>query len=228
MSGVSLWARYARFLSSSVGSKVLIALTGLLLFAYLVLHLAGNVLVFGGRDLFNSYSHTLISNPLILPIELALLLVFVIHIYKTVQNLAANRAARPVAYAKKQLAGHTSRKSLSSSTMIASGLLVALFVVVHVKQFKFGSYYLTVANGDVRDLYRTEIEVFQHPLWVVFYVIGTLVVGLHLRHGIASGFQSMGFDHPVYTRRLTAWAIVLAALIGGGLAFIPIWVYFTH
>lgn len=228
MSGVSLWARYARFLSSSVGSKVLIALTGLLLFAYLVLHLAGNVLVFGGRDLFNSYSHTLISNPLILPIELALLLVFVIHIYKTVQNLAANRAARPVAYAKKQLAGHTSRKSLSSSTMIASGLLVALFVVVHVKQFKFGSYYETAGDMPVRDLYRTEVEVFQQPLWVAFYVLATLLVVLHLRHGIASGLQSLGLDHPLYTRWVTAVSLLLAILIGGGLGIIPVWVYLTQ
>ena len=224
----SSFTRFRRYFSSSVGTKLLIGITGLLLFLYLVLHLAGNALIFAGPELFNEYSHRLISNPLIVPIELALLLVFILHVYKAVRMVIANAAARPIAYRKKVNAGHTSRKSFSSSTMIASGLIVLLFVLVHVKQFKFGSYYLTVANGDVRDLYRTEIEVFQHPLWVVFYVIGTLVVGLHLRHGIASGFQSIGFDHPVYTRRLTAWAIVLAALIGGGLAFIPIWVYFTH
>jgi succinate dehydrogenase / fumarate reductase cytochrome b subunit len=103
-----------------------------------------------------------------------------------------------------------------------------VFILVHVKQFKFGSYYQTVSDAAVRDLYRTEIEVFQHPLWVLFYVIGTLVVGLHLRHGIASGFQSIGLDHPLYTRRLTTWGLVLAMVIGGGLALIPIWVYFTH
>jgi succinate dehydrogenase / fumarate reductase cytochrome b subunit len=70
--------------------------------------------------------------------------------------------------------------------------------------------------------------VFRHPLWVAFYVIGTLVAGLHLRHGISSAFQSLGLDHPIYTRRLTMWGIVGAIVIGGGLAFIPIWVYFTH
>jgi succinate dehydrogenase / fumarate reductase cytochrome b subunit len=63
---------------------------------------------------------------------------------------------------------------------------------------------------------------------VAFYVVATLLAGLHLRHGIASGFQSLGLDHPVYTRRLTAWGIVFAVIIGGGLALIPIWVYFTH
>ena len=221
-------ARFTRYFSSSVGTKLLIGITGLLLFAYMVLHLAGNALIFAGPELFNEYSHKLISNPLIVPIEIGLLLVFVVHIYKAVRMFLANRAARPVPYQKKAYAGHTSRKSLSSSTMIATGLIALLFVIVHVKQFKFGSYYQTVAQADVRDLYRTEIEVFQQPLWVVFYVIGTIVVGLHLRHGIASGFQSIGFDHPLYTRRLTTWAIVLAILIGGGLGLIPIWVYLTH
>jgi succinate dehydrogenase / fumarate reductase, cytochrome b subunit len=221
-------ARFTRYFSSSVGTKLLIGITGLLLFAYMVLHLAGNALVLAGPEVFNEYSHKLISNPLIVPIEIGLLLVFLVHIYKAVRMFMANKAARPVGYEKKVYAGHTSRKSFSSSTMIATGLIALLFVIVHVKQFKFGSYYQTVAQADVRDLYRTEIEVFQHPLWVAFYVLGTVVVGVHLRHGIASGFQSIGFDHPLYTRRLTTWALVLAIVIGGGLAFIPIWVYLTH
>ena len=80
----------------------------------------------------------------------------------------------------------------------------------------------------MRDLYRTEVEVFQHPLWVAFYVAGTLLVGLHLRHGIASGFQSIGFDHPLYTRRLVRWGIIGAVVIGGGLAAIPVLVYLTQ
>jgi succinate dehydrogenase / fumarate reductase cytochrome b subunit len=96
-----------------------------------------------------------------------------------------------------------------------------------VKQFKFGSFY-QVTSSDVRDLARTEIEVFQHPLWVVFYVAATLLVGLHLRHGFASAFQSLGLDHPTYTRRLTALGILFAILIGGGLAIIPIWVSFAY
>jgi succinate dehydrogenase / fumarate reductase cytochrome b subunit len=228
MSEISSVTRFRRYFSSSVGTKLLIGITGLLLFAYMVLHLAGNALILLGPDVFNAYSHLLISNPLIVPIELGLLAVFVIHVYKAVRMFLANRAARPVGYVKKANAGHTSRKSISSSSMIASGLFVLLFVVVHVKQFKFGSYYQTVAHAAVRDLYRTEIEVFQSPLWVAFYVLGTVLVGLHLRHGIASGFQSVGADHPLYTRRLTTWSVVFAVLIGGGLALIPIWVYLTH
>jgi succinate dehydrogenase / fumarate reductase, cytochrome b subunit len=224
----SSMSRFRRYFSSSVGTKLLIGITGLLLFGYLILHLAGNALIFAGPIVFNEYSHKLVSNPLIVPIEIALLLVFAVHIFKTIRMVLANRSARPVPYQKKVNAGYTSRKSFASSTMIWSGLIVLVFVAIHVKQFKFGSYYQTVSPESVRDLYRTEIEVFQQPLWVAFYVIGTLMVGLHLRHGISSGFQSIGFDHPLYTRRLTMCGIVLALIIAGGLGFIPVWVYFTH
>ena len=220
--------RFRRAFSSSVGTKLLIGLTGLGLFGYLILHLAGNALIFAGPEIFNEYSHALISNPLILPIEVGLLLIFLVHLYKTVRMWTHNRAARPVSYLRKEYAGHTSRKSVASSTMIASGLITGLFVVVHVKQFRFGTYYQTVSDAAMRDLYRTEIEVFSHPLWVAFYAVCALIVGLHLRHGIASAFQSIGWDHPVYTRRLTLLGIVFAVVIGGGLAMIPVWIYLTR
>lgn len=220
-------SRFRRLFSSSVGTKLLMGLTGAALFVYMVLHLAGNALIFAGQDVFNEYSHALISNPLIVPIEIGLLAIFLLHIYKAVTNWMANQAARPVAYGRKEPAGHTSRKSLASSTMIWSGLFIMVFVVVHVKQFKFGSWY-QVTDSTVRDLYRTEVEVFQNPFWVAVYVIATLLVGLHLRHGIFSAFQSLGLDHPLYTRRLMAVGIGFALLIGVGLAVIPVWVYLTH
>ena len=86
---------------SSVGTKLLIGATGLFLFIYLIIHIGGNLMVFLGPEVFNEYSHTLISNPLVLPIELGLLAVFLIHIYKGIRMWTANRAARPVAYLKK-------------------------------------------------------------------------------------------------------------------------------
>ena len=216
---------FRRVFSSSVGTKLLIGATGLALFAYLILHLIGNLLIFAGPDTFNAYSHTLISNPLILPIEVGLAAIFLLHVYKAVTNYIANRAARPIGYEKKKYAGRTSRKSIASSTMLWSGLIVLLFVIVHVKQFRFGTWYETVSDNPIRDLARTEAEIFSEPFWVGFYVISTAIVGLHLRHGIASSVQSLGLDHPVYTRRLTAWGIIFAVIIGGGLAFIPVWMY---
>jgi succinate dehydrogenase / fumarate reductase cytochrome b subunit len=221
-------SRFRRLFSSSIGTKLLIGLTGLALFAYLILHLAGNALVLAGPDVFNNYAHFLISNPLIIPIEIGLLLIFVIHIYKTVRMWIDNRAARPVGYERKELARHTSRKSLASSTMIASGLIILVFLIVHVKQFRFGSYYQIAGPDEVRDLYRTEIEIFEQPLWVALYVVATAIVGLHLRHGIASAFQSVGVDHPVYAKYIVPIGIVLAVAIAGGLGLIPILVYFTH
>ena len=166
-------SRFLRAFSSSVGTKLLIGLTGLALFAYMVLHLAGNALILAGPDIFNEYSHTLISNPLILPIELGLLAVFLVHIYKAIVMWRANRAARPVGYLKKEPAGHTSRKSLASSTMIASGLFLLLFVIVHVKQFKFGPgirWSVATRSGISTGL---KLRYFEQPLWVLFYVAGS-------------------------------------------------------
>lgn len=218
---------FRRVFSSSVGTKLLIGLTGLLLFAYLLLHLVGNLLIFTGRDTFNAYSHQLVSNPLVMPVEIGLLLIFLLHIFKAVTNYLRNSQARPVRYQKKEWAGYKSRKSLSSTTMIWTGLVTLLFVVVHLFQFKYGAYY-QVGQSDVRDLYRTEIEVFSTPVWVAIYVVCVILVGFHLRHGIASGFQSIGADHPVYTKRLVLLGTVIAAIIGAGFAIIPIWIYFTR
>ena len=216
-----------RVFSSSVGTKFLIGVTGLLLFAYLLLHLAGNLMVFAGRETFNAYSDALVSNPLVVPAEIALLLFFLVHIYKTVTMWAANQRARAIGYEKKRWAGHTSRKSAASSTMIWTGLATMVFVVIHVAQIKYGAWY-EIGDPPMRDLYRTEAEVFSSPLWVAVYVASMVLIGFHLRHGISSAFQSLGIDHPVYTRRLVVAGIVLAILIGGGFAVIPLWVYFTR
>jgi succinate dehydrogenase / fumarate reductase cytochrome b subunit len=218
---------FRRVFSSSVGTKLLIGVTGLLLFAYLLLHLAGNLLVFAGQDTFNEYAHLLISNPLTAPVEIALLLVFLLHVYKTVTMWFANQRARPTGYEKKSWARYTSRKSVASTTMIWTGLATLLFVGVHLAQMKYGAWY-QVGEPAIRDLYRTEAEVFSSPLWVGIYVVCMILIGFHLRHGISSAFQSIGVDHPVYTKRLVVAGTVLAILIGGGFAIIPLYVYFTR
>jgi succinate dehydrogenase / fumarate reductase cytochrome b subunit len=220
-------SRVRRVFSSSVGTKLLIGLTGLALFAYLIVHLAGNLLIFGGQNLFNEYSHWLMSNPLVVPIEIGLLLIFVLHIYKTVKMWMDNQAARPVRYQKTAWAGHTSRKSLASTTMIYSGLTVFLLVLIHLKQFKFGALY-EIGDPPIRDLYRTEVEVFSQPGWVVVYVIFVGLVAAHLRHGIASAVQSLGINHPLYTKRIALLGTILAIVIGVGFAVIPIWVLLTR
>jgi succinate dehydrogenase / fumarate reductase, cytochrome b subunit len=208
--------------SSSVGSKIVIGLTGLALFAYLILHIAGNALVFFGPAVFNEYSHTLLSNPLIPIIEIGLVVLFVIHIYKTVRMFLANQQARPASYVRKASPGRPSRKSLASSTMIASGLWLLMFVIVHVRQFKYGTEY---EAGGIRDLYRLEMENFANPLLVSFYVLSMVVVGSHLWHGIASAFQSLGADNPRWTPRLLRAGKVVAVAIAGGFVIIAVWAY---
>jgi succinate dehydrogenase / fumarate reductase cytochrome b subunit len=209
-----------------VGTKVLIAVTGLLLFAYLILHLVGNLLIFLGQDTFNQYSHMLISNPLVIPAEIALLLLAIVHVWKTVRMYLQNLHARPVKYEVKKWAGHTSRKSVGSSTMIVSGLITVALVIIHLQQFKFGAYYETAGAEPVRDLYRTEVEVFQNPIWVAVYVAWMALIFLHLRHGIASAFQSLGATED-FGKRMLRVGLAVALVIGGGFAIIPLIIYFA-
>jgi succinate dehydrogenase / fumarate reductase cytochrome b subunit len=212
--------------SSSVGTKVLVGATGLALFLYLVTHIAGNALVFAGRDTFNQYSHTLLSNPLIPVIEIGLVFIFILHIYKTVTMYLANQQARPARYAVKKPAGPPSRKTFASSTMIFSGLWLLAFVVIHVRQFKYGTEYRTAGSG-VRDLYRLEMENFANPLLLALYVLSMLVVGSHLWHGVSSAFQSLGADQPRWTPRVLAAGKLVAVLIAGGFIVIALWAHFV-
>jgi succinate dehydrogenase / fumarate reductase cytochrome b subunit len=213
--------------SSSVGTKLLIGITGVALFLYLLIHIAGNLVVFLGPAAFNTYAFTLESNPVLPIIELLLLSVFVIHIYKTVRMFLSNQSARPVAYAQKRSAGRPSRKSLASSTMIISGLWLLAFLVIHVKAFHdgWGHEYEWPAGG--RDLYRQEMDTFANPLMVGFYVISMVVVGSHLWHGISSAFQSLGADKPAWTRFILPAGKVIALLIAGGFIVIALWAHFA-
>jgi succinate dehydrogenase / fumarate reductase cytochrome b subunit len=213
-----------RVFDSSVGTKILIGLTGFALFFYLIIHVVGNLMVFGGPAFFNRYAYVLESNPLIPIIELGLLLIFLIHVYKTVRMFLANQQARPVRYQQKKPARRTSRKSLASSTMILSGLWLLFFIIVHVRVFRYGPEYEWPAGG--RDLYRLEMENFRNPLTVGFYIISMLLVGSHLFHGAASSLQSLGVDHPRWTPRILAIGKVLAVAIAGGFIVIALWAHF--
>jgi succinate dehydrogenase / fumarate reductase cytochrome b subunit len=212
-----------RVFSSSVGTKLLIGVTGLALFFYLLIHIAGNLMVFFGPAVFNKYAYTLEGNPLIPVIEIGLLLIFLMHVYKTVKMFLANQSARPIGYARKQYAGPPSRKSLASSTMIVSGLWLLAFIVIHVKAFRYGVEHPWPEGG--RDLYRLEMENFSNPLMVGFYLLSMIVVGSHLWHGISSACQSLGADHPKVTPALLLAGKVLAVLVAGGFMAIAAWAF---
>jgi succinate dehydrogenase / fumarate reductase cytochrome b subunit len=210
-------------LTSSIGSKLLIALTGLGLLIFLVAHLSGNLLFIVGPGAFNEYSHALISNPLIYVIEAGLVLIFLVHVYKTVRLYAGAKAARPVAYERKERAGHTSRKNLASTTMIFTGIVIFAFIVLHLRAFKFGTWY--EGAGGMRDLYRLQLEIFSNPAYVAFYMFAMVIIGFHLWHGVASAAQSLGIDHPKYTPRILWIGRAIAVLIAGGFFILPLYTY---
>src|SRR5689334_16933999 len=212
--------------STSVGTKIAIGITGFALFLYLVIHIAGNLMVFFGPAVFNKYAYTLESNPLLPIVELGLLAVFLLHVYKTVRMFLGNQSTRPAKYEMKRPAGRPSRKSFASTTMIVSGLWLLAFIIIHVKAFRYGVEHEWPEGG--RDLYRLEMENLSNPFVVGFYVLSMVVVGSHLWHGIASALQSLGFDHPVWTPRILTTAKVVAVLIAGGFITIAIWVYLSQ
>ena len=213
--------------SSSVGTKILIGLTGLALVIYLIIHIAGNLLILFGPDVFNRDAYNMEErNPALPAIEIALLAVFLRHIYTTATMFVGNQSARPVRYVQKKYAGKPSRKSLASSTMIVTGLWLFVFLLFHVKTFRFTDIDPWPAGG--RDLYQLEVHTFSNPLVVGFYILSMIVVGSHLWHGVSSGFQSLGVDHPKVTPKLLLAGKILAVLIAGGFIVIAAWVYLTQ
>ena len=213
--------------STSVGTKILIGVSGLFLVLYLIIHIAGNLLVFFGPQVFNTYAYDMeVRNPALPAIELLLLVVFLVHIYKTVTMFIGNQRARPVRYELKERAGRPSRKSLASSTMIVSGLWLVVFLLIHVKAFRFSPE--TPWPGGGRDLYRQEMDVFANPLMTVFYVLSMIIVGSHLWHGASSALQSLGADHPTITPKLLVAGKVLAVVIAGLFIVIAAWAYLTQ
>jgi succinate dehydrogenase / fumarate reductase cytochrome b subunit len=210
-------------LGSLVTTKLIIGVTGILLFAYLILHIAGNLMVFLGPQTFNGYAHFLISNPLVVPVEIGLLVVFLIHLFKAIRMTFENQNARPAKYAKKEWAGGASQKSIASSSMILTGLAILIFVPIHVWQFKYGTHY-EFGEG-IRDLYRTEVENFSSPIAVFLYVAMMVLVGLHLWHGVGSSFQSLGLNGPRFTPLIRKIGKVSAVVIAGGFIVIALWVF---
>ena len=211
-----------RLFSSSIGRKMLMGASGLLLIGFLVVHVLGNLLLFAGPGTFNGYSHHLTSNPLIYVAELGLLALFVAHFVSGIVVALRNRAARPVAYAVKKRAGGKSHKSLASTTMVLSGLLVLAFVPLHLWTFKWGPQYASAAEPGVRDLYRLVLEEFHEPLEVVWYVAAMLIIGMHLWHGFGSGFDSLGVSDRPWLRHCGQ---ALAVAITVGFLVVPIAVF---
>ncbi|MCX5986695.1 MAG: succinate dehydrogenase cytochrome b subunit [Chloroflexi bacterium] len=217
--------QHRAFIWSSIGTKIILAITGIGLALFLPVHLAGNLLLFAGAESFNRYAHKLISIPVLVPIvEIGLLALFIIHSVKALMNFLANRKARPTRYAARQWAGGRSHKTWASTTMIISGLSLGAFVPIHLIQMKYGPYFETKVDGEtVRDVYKVVVETFANPLNVAFYLFCMAVVGMHLYHGFASAFSSLGVSHPRYSPVILWVGRLFGAVIGLGFFVLPIY-----
>jgi len=218
-------ARRSIIETSTISTKLLVGLTGLALFFYLIVHLGGNLLILLGATTYNGYAAMLLSNPLLVPVEIGLAAIFIIHIYETVAMWWDNRKARPQRYVRKEWAGNPSRKSIASSTMIYTGVVTLVFMVLHVRMFKYGDVPL-VGPDHQEDLFTLVMTTFRDPLWVGFYELCLVLLGFHLWHGFASAFESLGLHFAGSNRGIVRLGKALAILIAGGFFFIPLWVYF--
>jgi succinate dehydrogenase / fumarate reductase cytochrome b subunit len=201
-----------RTFSSSIGKKMLMAASGSFLGLFIIVHLIGNSTTFLGREVFLSYAYHLHRLGFIIPIfELTMLTVFSFHIVLALLLLLDNRKARPERYAVVNSRGG---RSLGSKTMIYTGVIILVFVVVHLLNFHFISRELPIA-----DVVRNTLR---NPGYAVFYIIGVLALGLHISHGFWSLFQSFGIEHPKYTSSLDRKAVISGFVVGLVFALIPI------
>lgn len=213
--------RAPRFYESATGKKVVMAVTGVMLFGYVIGHLLGNLQVFEGPDAINSYAHFLHSHEGALwGARLILGAAVVLHIVSAIQLWALASKARPIGYVRKQ----DVPASYAARTMRWSGIIVAAFVIFHVLHLTSGDivplYPEQGANSP--DAYDNVITGFQHPAIAIFYIIAMVLLCMHLYHGLWSMFQSVGISHPRYTPRIRKGAAVLAILIAIGYISIPV------
>lgn len=214
-----------RFVTSSIGQKILMGFTGLGLCGFLVAHLSGNLLMYKGSRYYDEYAHFLHSSELLPLAEAGLFAMIAIHLILAFTTWRMNSAARTQDYAEK----HT-KQSLGMllfaphNVMVGTGLVVLLFLVVHLSDMKF-ELRNRVAEGTAP--FSHALHVLKDPVSATIYVVGSLVLGIHLAHGFQSAFRSIGFSHPKYSPFLGKLSIVFAIVIAVGFASLPVWFYFN-
>lgn len=215
------------FFTSSIGKKQLMAITGLGLLGFTLSHLLGNLLILVGPDAFNNYSYALVSNPLIYLAEAGLLGLFLLHIALAVVLRIENNLARPQKYYVKVVKGNG--ENFASKTMPITGVIMLVFVIIHLLNFKYGSNYSTTVDGvQMRDIYRTVIEYFANPAYVAWYVFAMCALGLHTSHGLQSTFQSLGLRHPKYTHIVEGLSFAYGVAVAIGFSTLAIYSHFQN
>jgi succinate dehydrogenase / fumarate reductase cytochrome b subunit len=212
------------FWRSSIGGKATMAVTGLLLFGFVIAHLLGNLQLLAGPEKLNAYAKMLHDlGPLLWVARIGLLLVFALHVATGIRLSRQNRAARPVAYAREA----TLQADFASRSMVLSGLSLLVFVVYHLLHFTLGvtnpEHFAKKAQGAGGfDVYSMVTASFANPAIAIAYAGFMLVLFLHLKHGIQSLGQTLGFHHGRYTPWLKTLSFLLAAALAGGNAFLAL------
>jgi succinate dehydrogenase / fumarate reductase, cytochrome b subunit len=239
----------------SITKKILMAVTGLALCVFLVLHLFGNTLLLFGPTAFNNYAHILMTwPPLVYIFEIGLAALFLIHAYEGVQVFLNNKKARGQGYEVQTWAktkNKASRKSVSSTSMIFTGVVILVFLVLHVGHFKFAGFgqlqtheaplsgiALGVAGGvattdtgehpakQMHDLYRLVHEEFKKPVILILYLLCMIALGLHLNHAIYSASQTMGVNNKKWEKPIWLVGRAFTLVIAGGFFLLPIILFF--
>ena len=207
----------------SITKKAVMAVTGLFLLGFVLAHMAGNLLIFGGQDLLNSYAQHLEDlKPLLWVARIILLVLVALHITTAVQVTMENRKARPVAYHKAQALQTT----YAARTMAFSGIIILVYIEYHLLHFTFRVTHPAISHGidaqGRRDVYTMVVLSFRSPLLTAFYVFSMALLSMHLSHGFKSLFQSMGWNHETLEPKLAKISCGLALVIFAGYSSIPL------
>ena len=216
---------------TSLARKYWMALTGLFLCSFLVVHLLGNLpLLTGNKEAFNAYAHFMTTFPLIKAVSYLLYASILLHSIDGLVLARQNMAARPAGYVKYNGAANA---NWSSRNMALLGTITLLFLIIHLKSFWFEMHFgfvpnWTDAEGNLyKDLYTITVAAFQQTWYALFYVVAMLGLGLHLWHGFASAFQTMGWSHPRYTPMIKALGYGFAIMVPLLFASIPLYILLT-
>jgi succinate dehydrogenase / fumarate reductase cytochrome b subunit len=206
----------SRFSRSTIGLKVLMALTGVILFGFVVAHVSGNLLVFAGPAKMNGYAAMLKASAVVLwGARIVLLASVVTHIASAVKLYKRRGEARPVAYGLKEPHGST----YASRTMIWSGPILALFIIYHLMHFTVGNAH---PKFEPHDAYHNVVIGFSYPAVAGAYIISMLALGIHLSHGVWSMLQTIGVNRPNWECALRRLAILFGVAVCGGFISIPV------
>lgn len=205
-----------RFLASSIGKKVVMAVTGIALFGFVVVHMLGNLQVYLGSEALNAYALKLRAlGPLLWMMRIGLMVAVLLHIWAAWSLTRMNRFARPEGYREKEHREST----YASRTMRWSGVFLFLFIVYHLMHMTWGNAHPDFIHGDV---YHNFVVGFRQVLVTAVYIVAMLALGLHMYHGVWSLMQTLGLSHPRYNHLRHAFATLITAVVVIGNISMPL------